>query len=89
MTLRQFFNELMVARNTDLATIASILQTQESLLKAVIANKLRPIPSVWEDRLIEAFYLNDEEQKVWKATFKAASQQAVSSVRRTFTQDEK
>ncbi len=89
MTLKRFIQVLMEARNVDLATIASLLNTQPSLLVAVLDKRLRPIPPVWVDRLIEAFALNEEEQRVLRAAYTAANTEAKATITRNFVDDER
>ncbi len=60
----EFVQLLLRTKNTDFTTVATLLKTNRLILTCATTARLNPIPSVWEDRLVESFALSDAEARV-------------------------
>lgn len=78
-----FLHELVIAKNTDMETVASLLRTSTVALRAACHNRLNPTPTVWADRLIEAFALNIAEADFLHTLIRRLNQ--TSKVKRTWS----
>lgn len=67
----RFFDKLMAARQITVQELCAILRTSPTILNAVRRGTLSDLPSVWKDRLQEAFALTEEDCLVMQAAFRA------------------
>lgn len=83
----QFIDLLCVKKNTDRFTIASMLKTTPAILQAASNGRLNEIPSVWVDRLVDAYHLPQLEEQLLTAAVQVSNQAADRCVKRTFYAD--